>query len=86
MTRLRAGWGFGAGDEDRTRVASLEDWSSTIELLPQWSELQLNFTDFNVLSQVPARRLRLILSSAGVIEISSLLYVKPMFSRYCTAL
>ena len=24
----------GAGDEDRTRVASLEDWSSTIELLP----------------------------------------------------
>jgi hypothetical protein len=30
-------WAFpvGAGDENRTRVASLEDWGSTIELHPQ---------------------------------------------------
>jgi hypothetical protein len=30
-------WPFtrGAGDENRTRVASLEDWGSTIELHPQ---------------------------------------------------
>ena len=27
--------GGGAGDENRTRVASLEDWGSTIELHPQ---------------------------------------------------
>ncbi len=30
-------WAFvvGAGDENRTRVASLEDWGSTIELHPR---------------------------------------------------
>ena len=33
-----SGWGpfvVGAGDENRTRVASLEDWGSTIELHPR---------------------------------------------------
>ena len=29
--------GSGAGDENRTRVASLEDWGSTIELRPRTS-------------------------------------------------
>ncbi len=27
---------LGAGDGDRTRMASLEGWSSTIELHPRW--------------------------------------------------
>jgi hypothetical protein len=29
---------FGAGDGNRTHVASLEGWSSTIELHPRWTE------------------------------------------------
>jgi hypothetical protein len=34
---LPNGFRAGAGDENRTRVASLEDWGSTIELRPRTS-------------------------------------------------
>ena len=71
----------GAGDGNRTRVASLEDWNSTIELHPPKNPVTLGQTDRQ--RQVAARMgwgfgfIALGLVSAGNYRIRLMIRIRP---------
>ena len=54
--RRRASWGLGADDGNRTRVASLEDWGSTIELHPRSVRESSSFLDGSPVEMITSRR------------------------------